>query len=275
MTHLSLGMLETGNQIEVDFEEFFSLIQGMSIKTAADWGDGRFEVGLSGGLMLKIFQTPTGLSLNVISTINRDDISPLVVALPSETDRPSASDLERRLNGLRQLYAIVYLLSRNDPRLSLLLAHGEHDSTFDIENSLNPSERLYIESFAPGSWITTIWTKTKEAKAALTLLAATVYREGRENMLRRIRAETRIKEAEAEMKEFELFAHKLDYVRKVAKQNPKLQAAVDARVEDALVKLLGAPNSGVIVTEIKSELTGQPPILQQPTPKPPKLGPSM
>lgn len=257
MTKLSLGMFELGSNIEVDFDEFFSLIKGMSIKSAADWGNGRFEIGLSGGLMLRVFTAAAGLHLNVISTVNPDEISPLIVSFPSETDRPSASDLERRLYGLRQLYAIIYLLSRNDPRLSELEKHDADDWEFDIEGILDSSEKLYIESFAPGSWISTVWTKTKEAKAALTLLAATVYREGRENMLRRLRAETRIKEVEAEKKEFELFTQKLDYLRKVAKQSPKLQAIVEARIETALVGLLDAPDGSFHVAEVRSELTGE------------------
>lgn len=263
MAQLSLGMFELGNEIKVDFGEFFSLVKGMSIKSAADWGEGRFEIGLSGGLMLRIFQSDSGLSLNVISTINKDELSPLILTLPSETDQPSAGDLENRLHGLRQLYAIVYLLARDDPRLGLLEKLVKENS-FDIEsNLLEPLERLYIESFAPGSWITTIWAKTKEAKAALTLLAGLVYREGRDNMLRRNMAETRIKEVEAESKEFDLFARKLEYVQKIAKKNPVLHAIVDERIEDALIKLLDSSNSNVKITEIKSELTGQQPNAQQ------------
>jgi chorismate mutase len=264
MAQLSLGMFELGNEIEVDFGEFFSLVKGMSIKSAADWGDGRFEIGLSGGLMLRIFQSDSSLRLNVISTINKDELSPLILTLPSETDRPSAGDLENRLHGLRQLYAIVYLLASDDPRLAQLEKLVKENIGFDIEsNLLEPSERLYIESFAPGSWITTIWAKTKEAKAALTLLSGLVYQEGRDNMLRRIKAETRIKEVEAESKEFDLFARRLEYVQKIAKKKPGLHAIIDKRIEDALIKLLDGSNSNVKITEIKSELTGQQPNVQQ------------
>lgn len=257
MAQLSLGLFEQGSEVEVDFIDLFSLIKGMSIKSAADWGEGRFEIGLSGGLLLRIFQTPDGLSLNVVSTINKDEISPLILVLPSETERPSAGDLEKRLHGLRQLYAIVYLLDRNDTRLGLFEKYAEENIYFDIESAcLGPDERLYIESFAPGSWITTIWTKTKEAKSALTLLAGTVYREGRENMLRRIKAETRIKEVEAESKEFELFTRKLDYVQKISKKSPGLKELVDLRIETALSELLEAPKSNVKVVEVKTELAG-------------------
>lgn len=273
MNKLSLGMFELGSNVEVDFAEFFSLIKGMAIKSAADWGDGRFEIGLSGGLMLRVFASAAGLHLNVISTVNRDEISPLIVSFPAETDRPTAGDLERRLYGLRQLYAIIYLLSRNDPRLSELERHDANDLQFDIESILDPSEKLYVESFAPGSWISTVWTKTKEAKAALTLLAATVYREGRENMLRRLRAETRIKEVEAEKREFELFTQKLDYLRKVAKKSPKLQVIVEARMEAALIVLLDSPDGGFRVAEVKSELTGVPLSDAEPPERP--RGPSM
>lgn len=113
-----------------------------------------------------------------------------------------------------------------------------------------------VQTFSPGSWITTIWAKTKKAKTVLTLLARTVYREGRENMLRRIRAETRIKQVEAESKEFDLFARKLAYVQKIVKKNPNLHAIVNAQIESSLIKLLDGSDSNVKVTEIKSDLMG-------------------
>ena len=256
MAKLSVGMFELGHQVEVDFSEFISLIKGMSIKSAADWGEGRFEIGLSGGLMLRIFQSENGLSMNIVSTINKEEISPLILTLPSETEFPSVKDLQDRLFGLRQLYSIIYLLSQNDSRLSQLVDEIDSNQDIDIENLyLEEDEKLRIESFAPGSWITTIWTKSKEAKSALTLMAGLVYKEGRENMIRRVRAETRIKEIEADENEFNLYSKKIDYINKIAQSNPKLKKTVELEVEKALLKLLDGPNQSVKVVEIKSELT--------------------
>lgn len=243
----------------LSYQEFLDLTQGLPIVGMDNLG-GVFFLILAGGLKIRITQTGDGVSLNLIG--QQEERSPIIIKFPSDEVRPSVVDLENRLRALRQLYAIVYLLMHDDVRLNVLTQPESKESNFDIEHScLFREEHLFIESFAPGSWITTIWTKSKEAREALILLAATVWDNGRDNILRRVAAGTRIKEAEADSKEFELLKLKLDYIQKVAKKNPELQRAVDQIIESALVDIIGTRPTRSLQTaddilKIKSRFTG-------------------
>jgi hypothetical protein len=55
MTHFTVGALEFDRQRKSDFEEFVEIVKGRSIISAGLWNDDRLELGLSGGLMLRIF----------------------------------------------------------------------------------------------------------------------------------------------------------------------------------------------------------------------------
>jgi hypothetical protein len=257
MTRFLLGVFETGRPVLVEFRDFISLVEGMSIVSAADWGEDRFELGLSGGLMLRIFTSPRGLVLNVISTVNSGEISPVILTFPSEDQRPTLLRLQARLEGLRQLHALVYLLLHDNEKLERAAGDFGDGKAVDIGTDfLNESAELRIEAFGPGSWVSTVWTKTKEAKEALVLIAGLAYKEGRDAMLRRLRAETRLKELAVEEKEFELFSKKVDYIRSVANSSPNIREFVDAQVEGALVKLLEPQGRESRIAEIKSQLSG-------------------
>jgi hypothetical protein len=79
------------------------------------------------------------------------------------------------------------------------------DQNADIEATLlNDEERLYIRSAAPGSFWVTLLTKSKIGyKTAATLFTA-FYDEGRELLLRRVRANTVLKELEVEERRFDI-----------------------------------------------------------------------
>jgi hypothetical protein len=55
MAEFSIGLFETGEAEYSDFKEFISIVSRRSIVSAADWGEGRFELGLSGNLMVWFF----------------------------------------------------------------------------------------------------------------------------------------------------------------------------------------------------------------------------
>ena len=48
MTQFTIGPAETNDRVTSNFEEFVAIAKGRSIVSAADWGKGRFELGLSG-----------------------------------------------------------------------------------------------------------------------------------------------------------------------------------------------------------------------------------
>jgi len=59
------GAFELGPETQIDFQDFVSVVLDLSIKSAADWGKERVELGLSGDLMLRVWWTPNGLRVNL------------------------------------------------------------------------------------------------------------------------------------------------------------------------------------------------------------------
>ena len=80
MTRFSVGTQELGTGRDSSFEEFITLASGRSVVSGADWGD-RIELGLSGDAMIRVFWSASGLHVNLLSTTNEGDVSPLVVRL--------------------------------------------------------------------------------------------------------------------------------------------------------------------------------------------------
>lgn len=50
MIKYSLGAFEMREATYSDFSEFINIVKGRSIVSGADWGEDRFELGLSGNL---------------------------------------------------------------------------------------------------------------------------------------------------------------------------------------------------------------------------------
>ena len=140
MTWFSVGAEERQEQRQSPFEELVSLIKGRSIISAADWGDERFELGLSGGVMIRFFRGRDGMEINLISTTNPDDIPPLLVSLGDMPARVPISVIEKKLSGLRTLYAIYYLAHLE--RLPELTSYLNRHPRGDIERALLTEEEL-------------------------------------------------------------------------------------------------------------------------------------
>jgi len=236
MTEYSLGAEEVGETQGSNFGEFISIVSGRSVVSDADWGKDRFELGLSGDGMIRVFWTPEGLHVNFISTTNKGEIPPLILQLVDEERRLPARVLEKRLFGLRQLYAIIRLADTD--RLALLEENLE--SVRDLENLLEPEEQLYVECLAPGSWYLTVWSKLKDSYLSVVKTVALVYGRGREALLSKLEAEARLKELQAEEKEFDLFTKKVDYSmalsEKIDSENAK--RVIEERVSMGLENFL-------------------------------------
>ena len=96
MSQFTIGAYEMENAVVSDFSEFLAIIKGRSVISAADWGDDRFELGLSGNLMIRFFQTEDGMTINLISTQNANENPSLVVDLGNMEQRVPISIIENK-----------------------------------------------------------------------------------------------------------------------------------------------------------------------------------
>lgn len=252
MAHFTFGAFELGEPAGSDFGEFINTISGRSIVSGADWGNDRVEFGLSGDGMIRVFWKPDGLEVNFLSTTNPDEIPPLILQLVDEERRLPARLLEKRLFGMRQLYALVRLADTD--RLNVL--EGGLEKIHDLEDFLSDDEQLYVECLAPGSWYLTVWSKAKGSYKSLVKTVALVYSRGREALLSKLEAEARLKNLEAEEKEFELFAKKLDYTLGLAErlESEPARKAIEERVVAGLEDFLLRPRDSEDVKEASRRL---------------------
>lgn len=185
MARFTLGANEYGEELRSDFQEFVEVAKGRSIVSAADWGKDRFELGLSGDLMIPVFLSGDTIDVNLISTTNPGEIPPIAITLGNLSQRVPIHVVEDKLNGLRTLHAIFYLMQNE--RASDLAAYLTSEPEGDIERALLADEdRLYIESISYGSWLLTVWAKTKSAYKSLSSVAGLVFERGKDAYLRKL-----------------------------------------------------------------------------------------
>lgn len=259
----SIGSYETTGSTPSRFEEFSSVLKGRSIISARERGHDRFELGLSGDLMLRFFWTEHGLHKNLVNTTNKDDTPAIVMDLGDMDRKVPISIIAAKLNALRTIYAVFYLI--NDGRQNELQKFLLENPKGDIEAALlEPDDQLFIESISYGSWVIVAWAKKagKALKSMGAVVGMTSIR-GRESFLskmeaearlkgaeadktaneaRRIEAETREKEVDIRAKEFDLQKKQMDYLLEVTeKLNNK-----DARdiLEDRLIQATRNFNMG-------------------------------
>lgn len=188
MANFSIGAFEMQEAFAADFSEVLSIIKGRSIVSAADWGKERFELGLSGNLMLRFFRTEDGMLVNLISTQNSDENPSLVIDLGDMEQRIPISIIEKKLHGLRTLYAAFYLIYDNRHQELENYLNEKPDGDF-CEELLGENEQLYIESISYGSWVVTVWSKTKKAYKAISSVAGLAFERGREAYLSKLEAD--------------------------------------------------------------------------------------
>jgi hypothetical protein len=123
----------------------------------------------------------------------------------------------------------------------------------DIERALIADEdRLYIESISYGSWLLTVWAKTKSAYKSLSSVAGLVFDRGREAYLRKLEAEARMLENQAQKEavltakeNFELQRNQMDYVLDVANKldAPEIREQLKKRIQQSIDRIfLGNEN---------------------------------
>jgi hypothetical protein len=238
MTSFSIGMMEIGDEVSIEFADVVQIVQGRAIVSAADWGAERLEFGLSGRVMLRIFIEKSGLHASLISTANPGDVPPLLLKLASESHRAPIKEIEARLRAFRTLYAIVRLDELGE--LSRVGGLLESNAEADIEELLPSDEHLLIESIGPGSWLVTIWTQVRNSYNAVLIVVSLLYPRGREAFLTKLDSEAKLKQIDAERAAFKLLTERTDYALSLADKMPtedgkKLLAE---RVEAEVLRLL-------------------------------------
>lgn len=242
MAKYSFGQFEIGPSLSTDFGTLLSIIKGRSIVSAADWGNDRFELGLSGNLMVRFFQTGSGMTINLISTRNIGENPTLVIDMGDMQQRVPIHLIESKLNALRTLYAIYYLI--NDNREKELENFILNNPTGDIEQSLlHPDEQLFIESISYGSWVLTVWAKTQKAYKSIVSVGGLVFERGREAFLSKLEAdsklkgaEAKLKNAEADLKETEVTEKQFDIAKKQFDYLLEVSDKIDSPEAKALLK---------------------------------------
>jgi len=245
MATFLLGAREQGDVQVSDFAEFISIIKGRSIVSGADWGKDRVEFGLSGDLMLRIFLNHDEILIELVSTLNKGENPSLAIDLGDMDRKVPINVIIIKLNALRTLYAIFYLIySGRGHDLELFLLS---DPAGDIEQALlKEDEQLFIESVSYGSWILTVWGKTKETYQALVAVAGLVFDRGREAFLSKLEANARLKNAEADLKErevnakdFEIKKDQIDYLLEVSDSldAPEIKAIIKDKIIEATKNL--------------------------------------
>lgn len=227
MTRFTIGAVELKESTESNFSEFVSIVKGRSIVSAADWGSNRFELGLSGGGMLRVFAgTNIETEVNLIQTLNSNELPPFIISLGDMPQRVPLATIEMKLRGLRTLYAIFFLLHTD--RLSELFDFLEQNPEGDIErNLISEEESLHIESISYGSWVLAVWAKTKASYKAVASVAGLAFDRGREAFLGKLEADTRFAQAKARREEiavardeFDLKKSQFDYLLKISSKAP-------------------------------------------------------
>jgi hypothetical protein len=246
----------------IKFSEFVSITKGMSISSLAA-GDDFLELGLSATYNLRI-QVSSGrdISAQLISTLGSDELPPIRIEIIGDGEVVTAELLEKRIHALRQMYAIS--LALDDNREDEIIAALKADSDVDLETKLIPEEnKLIIRDAGTGSLILTVIAKSKKAYSAIVGLCALPYAEGRNALLRRVKADTSLKELSVEEKTIQLQLSKahgvLDLLKKAeALKDPDAKKTIMEAIMSSSSALMPPVNLNMTVESYPSLLSSFP-----------------
>jgi hypothetical protein len=150
MVRFTFGAHEIGTVRTAAFSQVVEAIKGRSIVSLGEWkGENRFELGLSGSAMLRVFTSGTDIEINCISTQNPNEPLASALLLGEMPGTVPVWQLEAKLRGLRTAFAIFYLLETS--RQEELAEYLRHHPFGDIDRALLAIEdRLQIESVPYG-----------------------------------------------------------------------------------------------------------------------------
>jgi hypothetical protein len=192
-----------GANADLTFAEFVEIMKGATVRSCAS-GDDFVELGLAEQINVRFQATSSGeMTVFLVSTLNEGEIPPLRLRIVEEDEPVSAALVEGRIRDLRQSYAITYMV--HSGRAGELKSAIIQNPKIDLEERfLSKDERLYIAAAAPGSFWVTVITRSAKAYENLKLSLALPYKAGRSALLRRVEAETRLKELAVEDKHLDI-----------------------------------------------------------------------
>lgn len=225
MIRFTFGAHEVDAVHTADFSQVVEAIKGRAIVSLGEWeGESRFELGLSGSVMLRVLTSGTDIEINCVSTQNPNEPLASALLLGDMPGTVPVWQLEAKLRGLRTAFAIFYLLETS--RQEELAEYLRHHPFGDIDRALLATEdRLHIESVSYGSWVATVRTKARTALNALIAVATIVFPRTRDAFLKKIEAEASIKDTRARRDEvalaretFELRKDQTEYALNLAEK---------------------------------------------------------
>ncbi len=189
-----------------DFEKF---MQGA---TVTDFRystiTGNLSLDFTGGRSIQVQRRKDGFGM--LLTTKPEDFysSPVPIVFKDFNDYRLATSAEI-LHSLNETYLLLLLINRGelDPLRQHLLTSQGVLSSYPVADD----EQLEFISVSRGSWFGEMWTKSKEGVGALKTIGVAMSSKGRELIVRRAEADTKIQEsnaakaqAEAELKRLEV-----------------------------------------------------------------------
>lgn len=190
--------------ISISLEAFINSIKGRAIINVTNYEENNLELELSGNLTIRFANiNDEETTINLKSSQTVEETPSIVFDLGDMPRRVPISVIEKKLDGLRTLYAVYYLIYEG--RAKELEVYLTQNPDGDIEKDLlKETEQLFIESISSGSWYLNVWAKAKNAYKAINSVAGLAFERGREAFLKKLEAETRLIEAQAAKAEIEV-----------------------------------------------------------------------
>lgn len=222
----------SGRVRSIEFEEFSEIVSGRSIVAISGSPpysyNNTLTLELSGGVKADVFFDERELIVHLspyTASTYANPASPLLISLGDMPRMVSLRDVQLKLDGLRTLHALYFLVYSGRARELENLLRRNPDT--DIESALlSEEERLHVESISSGSWNLALWArKFKESVWALGSVVGLVYDRGRDAFLRKLEADAWLKEEQAKRQAIEneiemvkLRSARVDYIHKVTKE---------------------------------------------------------
>lgn len=228
-------------------EDFAALVEGLAVLSVEPFESHSILFSLSTGLKLRIYAENDQLFLNVEPREWRSP-PPLVFRIPSPERDNSLEAWRREFTALERLHAITYLIeTRELEKLGRVLPNPRRFSYHNAARYLPAEARLSAESIGRGSFIAAVVSYTQRSYKSLIRVIALVFPQARAALMRRIEAETRLREIAVQRAviqqardEFELRRDQIDAAISLADRlGPDLTAAVAELVRPDIAALMG------------------------------------
>jgi hypothetical protein len=222
--------------------EFNLACLGHSIREVRAISDTLVFFELTGDARLRVAASDLGLDLTLLSTTPLDEIPPIVLRLAADGQFIPIGELTTRLEALEALHAAVMMLTTSGKEE--LQTTAKYVSNY--ADLLPDEDRLWIEATSPGSWCVTLLARTRQSLVALLAVISVAYSRGREALLAKLEAESRLKELQANQEAVKLLTGLFDLHSRM-KADPHAAGTVDAELRQAMidnVALLRRPSGG-------------------------------